>query len=275
MTDKQYRKRWLRRHSKYEKQGYKIFMSELRKQANKIPFEFLTVANYQTQIENTITLEGFIEAYFKFYSEIGKKEGSFVGENLNKEIERLSKEFSLDLFLSEWDKRLLSWLFENSSLRIVSVRKTFIKYIQEFLAFGLNDGKTIQEMARELQKLINSRNFYRSDALRIVRTETTSAANYAATQAASLSGVLTEKVWISAVDSRTRRIPQNEYSHIAMNGVRVGRNEKFEVPMRGGRFEKLEYPGDPKGSAGNTINCRCASAIVPKRDRNGRLIFST
>ena len=32
--------------------------------------------------------------------------------------------------------------------------------------------------------------------------------------------------------------------------------------------------GDPKGSAGNVINCRCSVAVVPKRDDNGNLVPS-
>lgn len=36
--------------------------------------------------------------------------------------------------------------------------------------------------------------------------------------------------------------------------------------------EQLEFPGDPNGSPENTINCRCFSEVVAKRDDNGRLI---
>lgn len=54
-----------------------------------------------------------------------------------------------------------------------------------------------------------------------------------------------EKVWIAIHDNRVR------HTHLGADG-QVSRDGKFNV---GG--EILEYPGDPSGSAGNTINCRC------------------
>ena len=52
-----------------------------------------------------------------------------------------------------------------------------------------------------------------------------------------------------------------------MNGVRVDLNQDFNVSG-----EKMMFPGDIKGSAGNVINCRCTVAQIPKRDSKGRLI---
>ena len=37
-------------------------------------------------------------------------------------------------------------------------------------------------------------------------------------------------------------------------------------------MDELAYPGDPKGRAGNVINCRCTVGIIPKRDASGSLI---
>ena len=49
-----------------------------------------------------------------------------------------------------------------------------------------------------------------------------------------------------------------------MNGQKVGEFDKFFV---GG--EELEYPGDPKGKAGNIINCRCKVVFTVKVDDDG------
>ena len=263
MNENQYRKRWIRRHSKYEKQAYKIFIKYFRDIANKIPFDLLRADNYEMLVATSITQEDLQVAYFDVYNEVGKQEGVWVGNQINKQL----KEFTIDAFLTAWEKNLLNWLFENSSYRITLVRQDFIKTIQQFLAFGVNEGKTITELARELQQLIDKRNFYRWQALRIARTETTAAANYATSVSSSISGVVQEKVWVSAQDARTRRPPKSIYNHYAMNGVRVDENEPFNVSG-----EELMFPGDPKGSAGNVINCRCTHALVPKLDRNGRII---
>lgn len=60
-----------------------------------------------------------------------------------------------------------------------------------------------------------------------------------------------QKRWLSTGDFRTRD------SHLAAHGQTVPVSDDFVV---GG--EKLAFPRDPKGSAGNTINCRCSSIAV-------------
>ena len=82
-----------------------------------------------------------------------------------------------------------------------------------------------------------------------------------------LVDMLCKKVWISVQDSRTRRRPKDKYDHLHMEGIRVDAKDSFIVSG-----EEMMYPGDPKGSEGNVINCRCAVAQVPKRDADGNLI---
>lgn len=260
MTIEQYRKRWMRRHSRYEKQAYKILIQNFRDIANSIPFGFLNEDNYETIIESNVKNESFINAYYQIYDTIGKQEGERVGKMINREI----KEWTISSFLSAFERNLFSWILTNGGQRISTVRSTFINYINEYIAFGLNDGRTISEITTELQELINRRNFYRWQSLRIARTETTTASNYAATVSADVSGVQTQKMWISAQDARTRREPVN---HFNMNGVRVDIDQNFNVSN-----EEMEYPGDPNASAANVVNCRCTVAVVPKRDANGRII---
>ena len=54
------------------------------------------------------------------------------------------------------------------------------------------------------------------------------------------------KVWISAF------APNSRQEHMDADGQAVGLEEAFTV-----WGESLQYPGDPAGSAGNTINCFC------------------
>ena len=54
------------------------------------------------------------------------------------------------------------------------------------------------------------------------------------------------KVWLATEDERTR--PE----HADADGQTVALSEPFEVDG-----EALDYPGDPAGSEGNVINCRC------------------
>ena len=267
MNENQYRKRWLRQHKQYERRAYKELTKGFRDLGNSIPFEFMTTDNYELILETNLKQEMFFNIYYNLYKDVGTIHGERVGKEINKQI----KEFTLNSFLSLFERNLLSWLFDNATTRIVTVRKTYLNYVRDIITFGLNDGKSMSEISTELKLKINQRDFYRWQALRIARTETTAAANYASTVASDISGVVTDKVWISAADARTRRPPESEFNHMKMNGVKVGKDEHFEVPFNGG-FEKVMFPGDPKASAGNVINCRCNAAVVPRRDKNGRIV---
>ena len=51
-----------------------------------------------------------------------------------------------------------------------------------------------------------------------------------------------------------------------MNGVAVDYNQSFFLEKDGVlASEKMEFPGDPKASAGNVVNCRCSLGVRPKR----------
>jgi hypothetical protein len=60
--------------------------------------------------------------------------------------------------------------------------------------------------------------------------------------------IKTFKEWVAILDRRTRE------AHVRADGQRVPVNEPFQV---GG--ELLQFPRDPRGSAGNVINCRCVA----------------
>lgn len=269
MNENQYRKRWLRQHAQYEKIAYKELIKGFKDLGNSIPFEFLTEDNYELLLEGFFKQDMFFNIYYNIYNKVGRIHGERVGKSINKQI----KEFTLSSFLSTFDKNLLSWLFDNVTERVVTVRKTYLDTLKEIITFGINDGKTMSQIATELKKKVNQRGFYRWQALRIARTETTGASNYASMQASDSSGLVMDKVWISAVDNRTRKPPKSEFNHLKMNGVRIPKNEYFEVPFNG-KVEKVMFAGDPKASAGNVINCRCGNALVPRRDKNGRLVFA-
>jgi len=98
-----------------------------------------------------------------------------------------------------------------------------------------------------------------ADAERIFRTEVGRVYSIS-TQARLMQVAETapdvEKGWIATGDHRTRS------GHLEAHGQRVRIDEPFEVAAeRGGLKEKLMYPRDPRGSAENTINCRCRHIV--------------
>jgi len=262
---RQYRKQWLRWHNNYERTARIIFQRTFKEIAKDIPFERMSAGTYKAYLQTHVSKEKIFEAYVKVYSEIGIKHGKRVGVQINKQINE--KNFTIDGFLNEFQRTLINFLATNEGSRITTVRQSYIQYLTQIMTKGIEEGKTMSMISTDMTKLVKSRNFYRWQALRIARTETTAASNYAATVSSSVSGVLMDKVWVSALDARTRREPESHFDHYHMNQVKVPLDKPFEVSG-----EKLMFPGDPKGSAGNVINCRCSVAQVVRRDANGNIM---
>ena len=101
----------------------------------------------------------------------------------------------------------------------------------------------------------------------IARTESLKAANAGAMLSAAEMDIAVDKMWVSSQDNRTRRIPRNQYDHLHMNKKQVGFNELFIVPSTK-TIDAMSFPGDPNGSAGNVINCRCTVVFVPIKNEN-------
>lgn len=265
MTRRQYRKAWLRLHARYERSGSRMFRKGIRSAALKIKFDSLSKEGYTISIP--FNVGELMETYVDFYTAIGVQHGKKVGRSINKE--ETLKNFDPNGFEGSYREFVSRWLINNAGTRITSVREELIEYLVKFIANGIEEGKDIRTISRELQKHILSRGFYRWQIERIVRTETTAAANQGAVRAGGSSNIIWEKEWISSKDARTRRRPEDQFDHFDIDGLRVGKEEKFNV-----QGDMLDYPGDPKGQPGNVINCRCTVAVVPKRDENGRIIFT-
>jgi len=99
----------------------------------------------------------------------------------------------------------------------------------------------------------------------ITRTETHSASQFASQKMAEQAGIRLVKIWHTIGDARVRTFGlfgrKDQFNHRIMNGVSVGLERSFQVPTRLGGVEALQFPGDPVGSPGNVINCRCVQTF--------------
>jgi uncharacterized protein with gpF-like domain len=244
-----------------------------KRMTKKIPFDMMNEYNYTSMLKMTVLNGDIDKAYYDIYNTIGITHGKRIGKGINKEL----KEFNDITFESEYRRNLFRWVMENAGIRITSVKDSYIEYIRELIASGFSEGKDIRQITKEILKLVNRRDFYRYQAMRIARTETTTAANQGAVTAGRVTGVVMDKIWISALDARTRRLPDDRFDHAEMHLKKVPLDEPFKVPSKFG-IELLQYPGAQKtqsgaeSSAGNVINCRCTVAQTPRRDSNGRLV---
>lgn len=265
MNRETYRRKWLRLQSRYERRAFVLFRSSLRKSANRVPWEQLDKGNYKMLLEFNINDKEVEKAYYDIYLNIGTSHGKKVGDAIDKEI----KAFSPDLFSQTFKNLLIDFIRNTLGLKISTVRKSLVEYLIKEIEKGITAGTPVREIAANMQKLVNSNTFYRWQALRIARTETTAAANFGAISVADTFGVPMDKEWISANDARTRRTPPDRYDHAALDGKTVAQNALFED---NGAF--LRFPGDPKAPAGTVINCRCTVALVPKRRADGSIIYN-
>ena len=269
-TANTFRRKYLKWHKSYEGRAYKEFIKVFRGWGNNIDFSIMTENNYKEIVKRSVDVNSMFKAYETVYKEIGVLHGRRTGSMIIKQF----KFFTVGEFESLYLKDLILWLQENGSRAITLLEKTYQADINRIIGKGFEEGKGIEEIARDLKKLVNKRSFYRWQAKRIARTEATSAANMGAMKAGDIAGVVMDKVWISSTDPRTRRVPQDKFDHLRMNETRIRATDPFQVSGALG-VEKIMFPGDKKGSAGNIINCRCAVALVAARDKAGNLIFKS
>lgn len=125
------------------------------------------------------------------------------------------------------------------------------------VAKGAAVGESIPKIAARVDEVLTATGTERwpNRAVTVARTETIGALNAGRQDAfVSVAEALEgewEQMWLATVDARTRE------DHAAADGQRVPVGSPFIV---GG--EPLMQPGDPAGSAGQTVNCRCSTLLL-------------
>lgn len=161
-------------------------------------------------------------------------------------------------FNAEWTNEILEYFRLNLFNKVVlPISETTREYILQVISEGVDQGWSIEEMTQKIER----EDYLDGRVRRILRTEINRATNYGAVMGEKKFEYKTQKEWASVHDSRTR------HPHLSADQQRVALDGKFSV---GG--EMLEFPGDPNGSAENTINCRCVTLINAQRDEKGRLM---
>lgn len=145
------------------------------------------------------------------------------------------------------------WVQKQGASKITNIAKTTQNNIRALIQRETTDEFSTQQIAKKILEL-KSYTTYR--ARTIALTETHAAAMYSSEETAKKIGqdndLTISKTWVAVEDERTRT------SHKQIDGTTIGQNEDFDVPTSNGLTEKMSRPSDPRGSAENVINCRCA-----------------
>jgi len=137
--------------------------------------------------------------------------------------------------------------------KVTQINRTTESQIRRVIRSGLDEGLAVSAIGGRIRSIAGPMSAVRANI--IARTETHTAANFGAQQAAELTGLDMKREWVSAQDDRTR--DTSEADHVDADGQTVGMNEPFTVSG-----EQMMFPGDPSGSAANVINCRCAVVFI-------------
>jgi len=174
------------------------------------------------------------------------------------------KKYRNPFFSEFWN----NWIVSNSAYlignKIKTIQETLLADLSGLISQTIEANADLFDITTVVHNFVKEPEFYRWQAMRIARTETTTAMNTAMDVAAEQTGIMIEKVWIASIDDRTRD------SHADLDGVQVPKNE----PFRTSNGNSLDYPGDPNGRPEEIINCRCTVGYVPVRDNTGNLILN-
>jgi len=204
------------------------------------PEEFMQAAQSLKIDEDKVRI-----AYERFYLKTGMSFAKSMVKGFRGKMETKQED--------DWGRIIIEYVRANTGAKITKTIKTHYEDIERItrtaVEQGIKEGWGMDKIARAIQKAEGEMDLWK--ALRIARTEVVAASNEGVKVGAEDLPGNKEKVWISTFDERSR--PE----HMEMDGVRVAFNENFTVDG-----ESLEFPGDPNGSPGNIINCRCGYEIV-------------
>jgi len=219
-----------------------------QREYNKGVANFIETGN--TDYQSLFKFDFFKNIYIEIYANVSMRFANWYARN----NEKYSIKANPKQFTQNWRSAFNYYAGKVAATNVVLVsgtaKKTLISLTQRlyrdpnFVSLGAN------ERARILRKQFKKYSNYQ--AIRLVRTESTRAANFGIEQSALsvYAGQKLKKQWITALDGREREW------HAAAHNQIVDMDKPFIV---GG--EAMQRPGE--GSARNVINCRCSMIPYP------------
>lgn len=253
-------------HTVYELKAFRILIKEFRKLSAKLPIEILTPTNAENVISVFIRKSSLQNALFKIHLIIGQDAGKRQLQEFAK-LERGLKRrpaSKYPLFSKAFQAWLLNYYQQYGGENITLLTETYVEAVVNEIQKATEANETMEQMRDRILKTVNSPNFYKWQAARIARTETTFAINAGTEITGDFTEIVVLKKWM------TRRDGKERTTHLEADNQTIERDELFTV---GG--ERLKYPGDKSSgaSASNLVNCRCERTFIAKRDADGNLVM--
>ena len=209
----------------------------------------------QTSFQLLFSTNELLKIYRDLYEDIGLQFAKWYARNFDKYIK---KGVNPNQYVDEWQNSFASYGSAVGAERVTLVSGTAKATLQKVTRNLMTDidfqNLGIAEKTRILRSQFNRYSAFQAE--RLVRTEATSAANFATLKSANTIFPAADmmKEWVASFDDRTR----STHAEAGASDP-VPQNEPFMV---GGAL--MMYPGDPSGPASEVINCRCSIAPFPK-----------
>lgn len=155
----------------------------------------------------------------------------------------LKMEFKRDITTPIVDSAIAGWIKTFGGTQITEITSTTMTDINDIVSDARVEGLSEKDTASLIRAVAPIKSASRSQT--IARTESHGSSQGISLDVANQTDIPMKKVWLTA-GSRARQ------SHKDANNQSVAIAQPFTVDG-----EKLDYPGDPSGSAENIINCRC------------------
>ncbi len=130
------------------------------------------------------------------------------------------------------------------------VSEKTLKKVAELGIKAAEEGWTVEELAQNIEAKLDELSIAR--ARRISRTELAKIENWGQLEGYKQAEFVELKGWLSAFLPTTR--PEHAQADYEYSNEPIPLNEPFIVAG-----EQLQYPGDPSGSPGNIIECKCTT----------------
>jgi len=146
----------------------------------------------------------------------------------------------------------------DSMKKVTSINENTRNRVTAIITEYIQTGKGTDELIVKLQSEVLP--IYQKSRARTIATTTTTTSMNAGSHAMMqrFKDDIDYQQWFSQKDDKVRE--SLDYDHVEADGQRVQIGQPFIVSG-----EALRYPGDPSGSLGNIINCRCFAIPIKKK----------
>lgn len=218
---------------------------------------FRNIEEVITRVDSAVLRKAFI----KVYDTIGRR----MAKKTYREL--LSQKSVFPGTVDEaWTNALNSIvLYEtipSNGIILTTSQRIFKEFVDDALMQGLPMEDIVKGLRAKFKEVLPWR------AWNIARTEVLSAMNYGAEIGAEQTGLNIKKTWLAYIDKATRA------SHKAVHGTSAGSDGLFVVERTNEiGVDYMRFPGDPKASAGNRINCYLPGNFIESNIIEGQRSF--